>query len=617
MSEVTVWQQKNPALSQRGIDEPMWNALLSTVYPGAKEESVIMAVDYCRARKLDIMLKPVHLVPMQVKDARTGNKEWRDVPMPGIGLYRVQADRSGNYAGADEPEFGETITEEFDHPYNANQKIKVRYPEWCKYTVYKIVGGHRVAYTSKEYWLENYATASAKTDAPNAMWKKRPFAQLAKCFDENTEVLTTEGFQRFGEVSGRILQVTDKGLEETEALPFVQNYEGPMVAANGTRLNFCVTPNHDMLTNRGKIEAGKLYEQATKDASKWSIPRVVNQSRADSEISDELLALIGYLLADGSHTGYQQFRVAVSRPHKAVALEALGLHSRMGVKKDAGRTTVAGSRTIQTSSDKQVFSYDFALVSSFMSAEKKVSPEWILSLSSRQAKIVVDALLEFDGSHNGTVRRLHQNNAAVIKAFELLAIQAGYSISKAATQKSDIGNCSMFTLSEAKSSPVVKGLEHKNTASLTLESNEGGKVWCVTVPSGVIVVRRNGFSMLCGNCAEAQALRKGWPEIGSEPTAEEMEGKAFANDERDITPQRNGRPSPAQIAQQKQEQQQEALPDMSEKIAFLQDVAQAEGSNGFKSAWKSLSDDEKAAIGIAERNRILEMAKQAEASSDD
>ena len=37
-------------------------------------------------------------------------------------------------------------------------------------------------------------------------------------------------------------------------------------------------------------------------------------------------------------------------------------------------------------------------------------------------------------------------------------------------------------------------------------------------------------------CAEAQALRKAWPEIGSEPTAEEMEGKYHA-DEKDITPQ--------------------------------------------------------------------------------
>ena len=44
-------------------------------------------------------------------------------------------------------------------------------------------------------------------------------------------------------------------------------------------------------------------------------------------------------------------------------------------------------------------------------------------------------------------------------------------------------------------------------------------------------------------CAEAQALRKAWPEIGSEPTAEEMEGKTFIHDERDVTPQ------PVRIAQ--------------------------------------------------------------------
>lgn len=140
-----------------------------------------MAVDYCKARKLDIMLKPVHLVPMQVTDARSKEKVWRDVPMPGIGMYRIQADRSGNYAGADEPEFGPTVTQEFPDPYNAGKVVRVSYPEWCKYTVYKFVNGQRVAYIAKEYWIENYATQSSKTDCPNAMWKKRPYAQLAKC----------------------------------------------------------------------------------------------------------------------------------------------------------------------------------------------------------------------------------------------------------------------------------------------------------------------------------------------------------------------------------------------------------------------------------------------------
>lgn len=179
----TQWAEQYPALAQRGIDESTWNALCSTLYPGARTDSIIMAIDYCRARQLDIMLKPVHLVPMQVKDAQTGKKDWRDVPMPGIGLYRIQADRSGNYAGADEPEFGPTVEREFQgQDYNKNPlTVKVAYPEWCKYTVYKIVSGMRVAYTSKEYWMENYATAGAYTEAPNAMWKKRPFGQLAKC----------------------------------------------------------------------------------------------------------------------------------------------------------------------------------------------------------------------------------------------------------------------------------------------------------------------------------------------------------------------------------------------------------------------------------------------------
>lgn len=170
-----------PTVAQRGIDEATWGALCNTIYPGANPDSVIMAVDYCRARKLDVMLKPVHLVPMQVKDARTNEKVWRDVPMPGIGMYRIQADRSGNYAGADEPEFGPTVTQEFQDPYTAGKMVRVSYPEWCKYTVYKFVNGQRIAFTSKEYWVENYATQSSKTECPNAMWKKRPFGQLAKC----------------------------------------------------------------------------------------------------------------------------------------------------------------------------------------------------------------------------------------------------------------------------------------------------------------------------------------------------------------------------------------------------------------------------------------------------
>lgn len=176
---LTQWADNNPDIAARGIDAAQWSALESSVYPGAKRESILLAVDYCLSRKLDVMLKPVHLVPMNVKNAQTNQYEWRDVPMPGVGLYRIQAERTGNYAGADAPEMGPDVTKTFKN--KGGNEVTVTFPEWCKYTVHKLMGDRLVSYTALEYWEENYATDSAGSTAPNKMWTKRIRGQIAKC----------------------------------------------------------------------------------------------------------------------------------------------------------------------------------------------------------------------------------------------------------------------------------------------------------------------------------------------------------------------------------------------------------------------------------------------------
>ncbi len=160
-------------------EEQLIKVLQDSLYPGAKKESVAMVINYCNASELDPMQKPVHIVPMNVKNTQTNTNEWRDVIMPGIGLYRIQADRSGSYAGMSEPEFGDVITKEFTN--KNNQTVTASFPEWCKLTVRKLIGDRVVDFTSKEYWIENYATDSGKSSAPNAMWLKRPNGQLNKC----------------------------------------------------------------------------------------------------------------------------------------------------------------------------------------------------------------------------------------------------------------------------------------------------------------------------------------------------------------------------------------------------------------------------------------------------
>jgi phage recombination protein Bet len=165
-----------PAIIQeRGILPEVFSALKNSIFPGASDESVVMAWDYCAARQLDVMLKPVHLVPMYIKDKQNGDRgAMRDVVMPGIGLYRIQADRAGNYAGMSAPVFGPDLTQNL-------QGTEVTFPEWCEITVSKLMGERLVSFTAREYWIENYATAGRETKAPNAMWQKRPRGQLVKC----------------------------------------------------------------------------------------------------------------------------------------------------------------------------------------------------------------------------------------------------------------------------------------------------------------------------------------------------------------------------------------------------------------------------------------------------
>lgn len=164
----------------------IWNALKTVVYDGAKDESIKLVLDYCKANALDPMQKPVHIVPM---GSYNEQKKWvqKDTIWVGIGLYRIQAERSGNYAGVSEPEYGNTIEGTFikinkDHKEQIKrEEIKISYPEWCKITVRKIVQGNIVEFTAKEYWLENYSKLNKNSTAPNAMWMTRPFGQLAKC----------------------------------------------------------------------------------------------------------------------------------------------------------------------------------------------------------------------------------------------------------------------------------------------------------------------------------------------------------------------------------------------------------------------------------------------------
>lgn len=181
MSNAIVIRRQESSIPALAMDEnELIETLQSSVYPGAKIGSIKLVINVCRASGKDPLKKPYHIVPMPVSTGKKdGNgwdvKEFRDVVMPGINDYRTDASRTGQHVGTSEPEFGPDVTETLDG-------VAITYPAWCRVTVKRqMASGFIAEYPAKELWKENYATKSNKSDAPNAMWKKRPYAQLAKC----------------------------------------------------------------------------------------------------------------------------------------------------------------------------------------------------------------------------------------------------------------------------------------------------------------------------------------------------------------------------------------------------------------------------------------------------
>lgn len=174
----------HPIYQERyGIDGVMWRALVEGLYPSAQTpEGIILAVSYCKSRGLDIMKKPVHVVPIwNSKLKKSVEGVW-----PGIGELRTTASRTGAYAGCDETEFGPMKTTMFKGNVGYDDKpkmveLEVTYPEWARVTVYRIVGGVRCAFPGpKVSYLGAYGTVK-QTDVPNDKWSDDPSYMLEKC----------------------------------------------------------------------------------------------------------------------------------------------------------------------------------------------------------------------------------------------------------------------------------------------------------------------------------------------------------------------------------------------------------------------------------------------------
>ncbi|WP_295606331.1 phage recombination protein Bet [uncultured Lamprocystis sp.] len=217
-------------LAEIGLDPSTWAVLTDSIFPSANTaEGIVLAVRYCQARGLDIMKRPVHVVPMW----SSAKRKYVETIWPGIAEVQITAARTGLWAGLDSPKFGPDQTKTFAGTVMRDEQwveaqATVTFPEWAEVRVYRLVNGVRCPFSEMVFWEEAYAR-QGKSPIPNEMWQKRPRGQLLKCakaaslraaFPEEAGEYTAE------EMAGKVI--------EADSVPMASVIDTPPVAAQAT-----------------------------------------------------------------------------------------------------------------------------------------------------------------------------------------------------------------------------------------------------------------------------------------------------------------------------------------------------------------------------------------------
>jgi len=248
----------HPLVEERfGIDRASWKALVEVIFLGAQTvETVILALSYCKARKLDPFKRNVHIVP--VWNSQMGCLV--DTIWPGIGELRTTAFRTGEYAGRGETVFGPDKTEKIG-------TAEITYPEWAQVTVKRIIQGRVVDFCGpRVYWIETYAVTKRNDDTPNQMWRDRPRGQIDKCAE--AAALRSAFPEEIG-----------NDISADEVNPFMTAPKGTVNAGNGKPSNL------EELTR--KLEAAESAPQQLTPENSEELPEETNYPESPEGSTDE------------------------------------------------------------------------------------------------------------------------------------------------------------------------------------------------------------------------------------------------------------------------------------------------------------------------------------------
>ncbi len=381
------------------------------------------------------------------------------------------------------------------------------------------------------------------------------------CYDDDTEVLTTEGWKLWpkvdgSEIFGTLNPQTDELEYQKATEVFHGEYQGPMYRVRSEQVDLLVTANHRMWVQRHDTQAARRKEERfgvlqTADilhkrvkyqkSARWvgatptsvTIPATERAwRRSDNNAAcvrayakasfpaEPFARFLGYYLAEGCVNGHQIILAQNRGPilDKMVdAIRAMGLPAYV---------PTSGGGCVRT----QCTPLRDMLAKLGHAHEKRV-PAMVQEWSPELIRVFLEAVIEGDGTTHRTFnhRGIYTSSPEMADDLQILAIKAGWSANVRVDDRVGLERTMpngqrfrnlrpsyIVSILTRRLTPLVNHQRHQVPSRYLNEDgyNDGmepydGMVHCVSVPNGLLFVRRSGKPSVSGNTHELVRHRPG------------------------------------------------------------------------------------------------------------